>query len=66
MAINDENKNGCLNSSNKPKQSIEKNKSFFCKTCNAGSFKITEKSQSSGNIHDFHKKAGHAIEYFNE
>lgn len=66
MAINDENKNGCLNSSNKPKQSIEKSKSFFCKTCNAGPFRLTATSQSSGNIYSLHKKAGHSIEYLNE
>lgn len=37
---------------------------FFCRTCDAGIFHISEESKSSGSILDFHKKAGHAVEFF--
>ena len=41
-------------------------KMWFCKSHNAGPFYMTERSQSSGNIHDLHKRIGCNIEYSNE
>ena len=39
---------------------------FKCQTCNAGEFGIDEKGTNKESILQFHKKAGHSINYFNK
>ena len=39
---------------------------FKCMICDAGPFHISEKSQSSGSILNFHKKANHKIKYLSQ